>query len=190
MTGLPARRSAAWSIVFRVSYRLIRLFDPLVRSWVANGLPGLAAVVEVRTVGHRTGRLRRIPLTLLRVGDAWYLGHPDGDAAWVRNALAAGWVEVEPPARGGPRHRVARLEPGAERDAVIRATWSQQPFPANLLYRLARRHIAAVGVYLRLDPAVSGAAEPVGVGLAVAIASGDTGRHEPPPASLDETPTA
>jgi hypothetical protein len=176
--------------VFRVSYRLIRAFDPLVRSWVANGLPGLAGVVEVRTVGRRTGRPRRIPLTLLRVGESWYLGHPDGDAAWVRNALAAGWVEVDPPARTGPRHRVARLEPGAERDAVIRVTWVQQPFPANLLYRMARRHIAAVGVYLRLDPVAAGEAEPADMGRAGAGASGDSERHQPAPAALDETPTA
>jgi hypothetical protein len=160
--------------VFRVSYRLIRALDPVIRSWVANGLPGLSGVVEVRTVGRRTGRLRRTPLTILRVGDAWYLGHPDGDAAWIRNAEAAGWVDVDPPARSGPRQRVARLEPGPERDAVIRATWAQQPFPANLLYRLARRHVAAVGVYLRLDPAASGDAEP----------------HEPASAASDETTTA
>ena len=172
MTGLPARRSAVWTIVFRVSYRLIRVVDPLVRSSVANGLPGLSGIVEVRTVGRRTGRPRRVLLTLLRVDDAWYLGHPNGDAAWIRNALAAGWVEVDPAARAGPRHRVARLEPGPERDAVIRATWAQQPFPANLLYRLARRHVAAVGVYLRLEP----------------VPAGDTAPHEPTSAARDETP--
>lgn len=183
MTALPARRSAAWSIVFRVSYRVIRVVDPLVRSGVANGLPGLAGIVEVRTVGRRTGRPRRILLTLLRVGDARYLGHPNGDASWIRNALAAGWVEVDPPARTGPRHRVARLEPGAERDAVIRATWAQQPFPANVLYRLARRHVAAVGVYLRLDPVAAG-----DDGSDAAAQSGDARRHEPTTAARDGTP--
>ena len=38
---------------------------------------------------------------------------------------------------------------------MIRATWTQQPFPANLLYRAAGRHVAAVGVYHRLDPFVA-----------------------------------
>jgi hypothetical protein len=171
--------------VFRVSYRFIRALDPLVRSSVANGLPGLSGIVEVRTVGRRTGRPRRILLTLLRVGDAWYLGHPNGDAAWIGNALATGWVDVEPPAPTGPRHRVARLEPGAERDAVIRATWTQQPFPANVLYRLARRHVAAVGVFLRLDPIGSGDAAVRG-----APGPGDATPHEAAAATDDETPPA
>jgi hypothetical protein len=35
---------------------------------------------------------------------------------------------------------------------VIRATVHQQPFPGNVFYRAAQRHIAAVGVYHRLEP--------------------------------------
>ena len=42
---------------------------------------------------------------------------------------------------------------GVERDAVIFATADQQPFPGNLLYRVARRHILSEGRYFRLDPA-------------------------------------
>ena len=48
------------------------------------------------------------------------------------------------------RVRAIRLGVGPERDAVIRATSSQQPFPANLAYALARNHIRRVGVYYRL----------------------------------------
>ena len=44
------------------------------------------------------------------------------------------------------------LGSGAERDAVIRATGEQQPFPANVLYRCARRHILSEGRYFRLEP--------------------------------------
>ncbi len=150
--GLQAQRSAIWSAVFRVSYRIIRVLDPLIRSWVANGLPGLGGTIELRTVGRRTGRPRRTPLTLLRVGDRWYVGHPNGEAAWMANAEAAGWVEIEPAGSRGARQRLVRLPGGPERDAVIRATWSQQPFPADVLYRAARRHVAAVGVYHRLEP--------------------------------------
>ena len=54
--------------------------------------------------------------------------------------------------RHGPRFQVPRLTDGPERDAVIRATSIQQPFPGNLLYRASRRHIAAVGVYHLLEP--------------------------------------
>lgn len=153
MTALPPRRSAAWSLVWRAGYRLVRLLDPLIRSWIANGLPGLGGIVEIRTVGRRTGRPRSVLVTLLRVDGTWAVGHPNAEAAWIRNAEAAGWIEVEPAPPGGPRCRVSRLPDGPERDAVIRATWSQQPLPANLLYRAAAGHVAATGVYLRLVPA-------------------------------------
>ena len=46
------------------------------------------------------------------------------------------------------------LCPGPERTAVIVATARQQPFPGNVVYRLARPHILAVGRYFRLDPPV------------------------------------
>lgn len=156
MTEAPAelrpRPSRGWSVVFRVGYRFLRLLDPLIRSWIANGLPGLGAVVELRFVGRRTGRPRRVLVTMLHHDGAWYVGHPNGDAAWVRSIEAAGSVEVEPSGASGPRVRAIRVPPGAERDGVIRATWTQQPFPADMLYRAARRHVAAVGVYLRLEP--------------------------------------
>ncbi len=141
-----------WSAVFRVSYRLIRLFAPLLESWRANGLPGLGGVVELRTVGRRTGTPRRILVTLITVGGRGYVGHPNGHAPWTLNVEAAGWVDVDPSGPSGPRYAVVTLAAGPERDAVIRATWTQQPFPANLLYRAARRHVAAAGVYHRLDP--------------------------------------
>ena len=149
---LRPRRSVAWSVIWRVSYRLVRLVDPFIRSWIANDLPGMRGIVELQFVGRRTGRRRRVLITLLGVGGAWYVGHPNGEASWVRNAEASGWVDVEPPGRHGPRFGVHRLPDGPERDAVIRATAIQQPFPANLFYRAALRHIAAVGVYHRLEP--------------------------------------
>jgi F420H(2)-dependent quinone reductase len=152
VTALPARRSAFWSIVFRISYRAIRLLDPVIRSAIANGAPGLDGVVELRTIGRKTGRPRRTLLTLLRVDDRWYVGHPNGSAAWIRHAEAAGWVEIDPAGVHGRRFRPTLIGEGPEREAVIRATWTQQPFPANLLYRAARRHVAAVGIYHRLDP--------------------------------------
>jgi hypothetical protein len=157
--GRP-RASAAWRIVFRVSYRIIRLADPLIRSVVALGWPPLDGIVRISVPGRASGRMRRTLLTLLHVEGAWYVGHPNGSAAWTRNAEAAGWVEVDPPRADGPRFAVHRLGPGPERDAVVRATWSQQPFPANLLYRAAARHVAAVGVYFRLEPAAEAVPAP------------------------------
>lgn len=149
---LRPRASAAWRIVFLVSYRVIRLLDPLIRSLVALGWAGLDGIVAISVPGRASGRVRRTLVTLLHVDGAWYVGHPNGAAGWTRNAEAAGFVDVDPPGAGGPRFAVHRLAAGPERDAVVRATWTQQPFPANLLYRAAARHVAAVGVYFRLEP--------------------------------------
>lgn len=133
-------------------YRGLRILDPLIRSWLAAGSPGLDGVVELRYPGRRTGRARSTLATIIDVDGRWYVGHPNGPAAWVRNVESAGFVEIEPAGALGARFAVVALGPGPERDAVIRATWSQQPFPANLVYRAARRHVAAVGVYHRLEP--------------------------------------
>lgn len=148
------RGSRFWRIALRIMYRGLRLVDPLIRSWRANGLAGLDGVVEVSIAGRHSGRLRATLITLLRVGDEWYLGHPNGETAWTRNAEAAGAVRIDPPSAHGSAFGVVRLSPGPERDAVIRATRVQQPFPANLIYRAAAHHIAAVGIYFRLVPAV------------------------------------
>lgn len=149
---LRPRRSALWSLTWRGIYRIVRWIDPLIRSWTANDLPGLNGFIELRYPGRRTGRARRTLVTLLSRGGRWYVGHPNGEAGWVRNVEATGWVDVDPPGPHGPRFRAARLPDGPERDAVIRATAHQQPFPANIVYRASQRHIAAVGVYHRLDP--------------------------------------
>ena len=153
---LRPRRSAVWSVIWPIAYRFVRLMDPWIRSWIANDLPGLNGIVELRHVGRRTGRARRTLVTLVTDGGRWYVGHPNGEAAWVRNGESSGWVDVEPSGVGGPRFSIHRLANGPERDAVIRATATQQPFPANLLYRAAQGHIAAVGVYHRLEPIGAG----------------------------------
>jgi hypothetical protein len=156
---VTARRgSRFWRIALRVMYRFLRLVDPLIRSWRANGMAGLDGVVEVSINGRTSGRSRATLLTLLNVGDTWYVGHPNGETAWTRNAEAAGVVRIDPPGAHGNSFSVVRLVPGPERDAVIAATRLQQPFPANFVYRAASHHIAAVGIYFRLVPAVEDAA--------------------------------
>jgi hypothetical protein len=152
VTATIACGSVAWRLALRVMYRFLRLLDPLIRSWLRLGVGGLDGVVEVRVVGRRTGAMRTTLLTLLSMGGEWYIGHPNGDTGWTRNAEAAGIVQIDPPAADGNTFSVVRLPAGPERDAVIRATRTQQPFPGNLVYRAAARHIAAVGVYFRLVP--------------------------------------
>jgi deazaflavin-dependent oxidoreductase (nitroreductase family) len=148
MTMPKPRRSRAWSIYLRAQYRLIRILDPLIRTvWRAFGLGN---VVELRVAGRRTGRERRTLVGLLRDRGTWFVGHPNGDAAWTRNLAAAGGGTLSV-AWSTPMPFVARqLDPGPERDRAIAATW-QHVFPGNVIYRLARRHILAAGVYFVLE---------------------------------------
>lgn len=119
-------------------------------SW-ARGALGIT--VDLRVHGRHSGRERAVLLGLLTVNGNEYVGHPNGDADWVRNLEAAGSATVVWPLGGRRVVRAQRLPDGSERDAVIMATARQQPFPGNLLYRVSRRHILARGAYFRLEPA-------------------------------------
>lgn len=146
---LPAPRySAVWNRWLPIQYRLIRLLDPLVRvQW--RGF-GLGNVVELRVVGRRTGLTRSVLLGLLRDGDRWFLGHPNGDVPWTRSLQAAGTALLvfRPPTAVAVKAR--RLEPGELRDRAIAST-GQHVFPGNVVYRLARAHIRAVGTYFLIE---------------------------------------
>ena len=144
-----AEHRGRWSLAFRALYRVLGWADPLLLAWWRRF--GLGNVVLVTTTGRRTARPREILLGLLATDGRWYLGHPDGAAAWTRNLdadhgrLLVRWPGLE----AAPF--VARLLPvGPERERAILATW-QHPFPGDLLYRLARRHVLAVGRYYRLE---------------------------------------
>lgn len=146
---LPAPRySAAWNRWLPIQYRLIKLLGPLVRlQW--RGF-GLGNIVELRVVGRRTGVTRSVMLGLLCDGDRWFLGHPNGDVPWTLNLEAAGTglLVFRPPTAIAIKAR--RLEPGELRDRAIAAT-GQHVFPGNLIYRLARAHVRAVGAYFLIE---------------------------------------
>lgn len=142
-------RSPAWNRYLRAQYRLLRWLDPLIRAWWR--LAGVGITVDLEVPGRHTRRQRRVLVGLLRVDGRWYVGHPNGRAQWTRNLAAAGGARVNLRTSSVTVH-ARRLGPGLERDAVIVATARQQPFPANLVYRAARRHILAVGDYFRLEP--------------------------------------
>jgi len=151
VTRLPTpRRSAAWHRFFPIEYRLIRLLDPLVRRWWL--LAGLGNVTELRVRGRRTGRQRRVLLGLLRDGDRWFLGHPNGNVAWTRNLEAAGGGQLAFHDGRVLEIRATLLPAGGLRDRAISST-GQHVFPGNLVYRLARPHIRAVGTYFVIEPA-------------------------------------
>ena len=157
VTGTGARGSVAWRLALRVMYRFLRLLDPLIRSGLSVGVGGLDGVVAVRVAGRRSGRDRSTLITLLHVDGTGTSATPmatlDGRATPRRPASSRS-IRRQPVAT---RSRSFASPPGPERDAVIRATRTQQPFPGNLVYRAANRHIAAVGVYFRLVPAADDA---------------------------------
>jgi hypothetical protein len=141
-----------WSLFFRAMYRFLRLLDPVLRAVWRRGLPLFGRIVDLRVVGRRTGRARRTLVTLLTVRGAWYVGHPNGGADWTSNLAAGAGAELGLASGESRRVSAVRVDAGPEREAVIRATWSQQPFPGNVIYAVARRHVRAVGVYFRLNP--------------------------------------
>lgn len=141
--------SRAWSLGFRALYAFLRLVDPLLRMvWIQSGLGN---VIEVTIEGRSSGKPRRTLLGLLSSDGNWYLGHPNGPAQWTRNLDAAnGRLLIGWPGQAPVSFRADPLPPGSERHAAILAT-SQHPFPGDLIYRLGRHHVLAVGRYYRLE---------------------------------------
>ncbi|MHB8959891.1 MAG: hypothetical protein ACYDAN_09720 [Candidatus Limnocylindrales bacterium] len=135
---------AFWPRWYRTLGRLDR---PMAWAWRRSGIGN---VVRVVLVGRRSGEERLVFLGRLRVGDRRYLGHPDRACAWTRNLEAAGGGELE--GRDGVRERFAAtlLEPGPERDAVIRASFRQHPFPGGPLYWLFRANVREAGRFYRI----------------------------------------
>ncbi len=152
--GPPASVSAAWTRWFPILYQFVRWADPLVRPWWRS--VGLADTVELEVRGRRTGRPRRVLVGLLQVGGDMYVGHPNGPVQWTRNLEAAGGAELHRRGAASIRVTARRLDIGPERSAAIRATFVQHPLPGRLVYRMARRHIEAVGAFYRLEPLDAG----------------------------------
>jgi deazaflavin-dependent oxidoreductase (nitroreductase family) len=100
-----------------------RAFDGAV---AALARAGLAPGTEVLTVvGRRTGRRYSIPVSPLRLGGSRYLVAPYGEREWVRNARAAGHVELT---RARRRERLAVEELTAAAAApVLAAYWRRAP---------------------------------------------------------------
>lgn len=141
--------SVFWRAAFRATYWLLARLDPLIR-WFWERI-GMGNVVEL-TVQRRGGRGERARLVgLLRAGERLYLGHPNGPVGWTSDLEAAGVGTIRWPGGQQTRVRAVRLAAGMERGDAIRAT-GQHPFPGNLIYRLGRGHVRAVGVFFRITP--------------------------------------
>jgi deazaflavin-dependent oxidoreductase (nitroreductase family) len=105
-----------------VPRRLINaVVTPLVRLGTGPGHTYLLAVP-----GRKTGRIYRTPVTLVEQGDRRWLVAPYGERSWVKNARAAGCVELRR-GRRTERVRVDELPPG-DRATVLRDYLRQVPF--------------------------------------------------------------
>lgn len=96
--------------------------NALVRPLARLGLTGPRT--HLLTVPGRTsGRLWSTPVSIVRIGSERWLVAPYGDRNWVKNARAAGWVELR---RGRSRERLAvdELAP-AEAVPVLREYYRQ-----------------------------------------------------------------
>ena len=147
--SMQARRSPLWQLIFRVAYAILRVTDRALRSSWMSGAMGITALLTVP--GRRTGRERSVLVGLIQVDEHWYVGHPNGDVAWTLNLRDARHARVAPTVHASIDVSAEPLQPGEERDAVIHAAAEQQPFPGNVLYRAARRHILSEGRYFRIE---------------------------------------
>jgi deazaflavin-dependent oxidoreductase (nitroreductase family) len=101
-----------------------RLINALVTSLVRVGL-GPRHTFLLAVPGRRTGRIYRTPVTLVEQDSGRWLVAPYGERNWVRNARAAGWVELR---RGRLTERVRVCEvPPQERAPILRSYLRQVP---------------------------------------------------------------
>ena len=70
-----------------------RALNALVRPLARLGLAGSRTYV-LTVPGRTTGRLWSTPVSIVQHGDRRWLVAPYGDRNWVKNARAAGWVEL------------------------------------------------------------------------------------------------
>lgn len=124
------------------------------------GLP-LPGLWLLRVHGRRTGRLRSVPLLVLRAGGERYLVAPRGQTDWVRNLRAAGWGEL---IRGRTVERVGATEvEGDERARAIGAYLRRHGRLTHELFGVERRpdadaiaRIAPLHPVFRLVPPATG----------------------------------
>ena len=141
-------RSRIWSAVLDLYLRGAP--TPLMRfAWRRNtALP----FRELLVAGRRTGRERRLLVSLIQVGERRFVGHPNGRAAWTDNVAAAGTCTLVDRDGTAERVRMVEVSNPADRDAVIDAT-TRLPAPSGWIYRAARKHIRAIGRFFEVLPA-------------------------------------
>ena len=100
-----------------------RLVNVLVRPLIRYGVV-LRHTYLLTVPGRKTGRLYSTPVTLVEDGGRWLVA-PYGERNWVKNARAAGWVELS---RAGRTERVRVTPVGAdEAGRVLRRYVDRNP---------------------------------------------------------------
>jgi deazaflavin-dependent oxidoreductase (nitroreductase family) len=94
---------------------LRRLGNVLIRPAARLGLAGKRTHV-LTTVGRKSGRRYSTPVQLVLEDGRRWLVAPYGERPWVKNARAAGWVELS---RAGRTERVQVEEVGPEEAAPV-----------------------------------------------------------------------
>lgn len=119
----------------------VRGFNAVIRGLAELGI-GIWGTQALRVRGRKTGKRRGVVVNLLTVDGARYLVAPRGNTQWVRNARAAGVVEL------GPRWRHQSVR-------IVELTDDAKP---ELLRRyLARWYWQVKGHFAGLTPASSDA---------------------------------
>ena len=85
-----------------------RLMNAVVRPLIRLGLAG-PHVYLLTVAGRKTGQFYSTPVKLVVDGDERWLVAPNGERNWVKNATAAGWVELSR-ARKTERFQVTRVD--------------------------------------------------------------------------------
>jgi deazaflavin-dependent oxidoreductase (nitroreductase family) len=86
-----------------------RSVNALVRPLARVGLTGPRTYL-LTVPGRKTGKLWSTPVSIVQEGEARWLVAPYGERNWVRNARAAGWVELRR-GRWSGRFVVSELSP-------------------------------------------------------------------------------
>lgn len=108
---------------------LVRLVNPLVVR--------LGPVTTVTVTTRTTGKLRRLPATILETGGRRYLVSVRGDAAWIDHLRSAGSCELR---HRGWVQRCAIVEvPPADRAVLVAKLRRRRPDPALPIFELRAR---------------------------------------------------
>ena len=96
----------------RSAFRALNsLVQPAVKAGIANPLPVGGGAVVLETLGHRSGKTRRVPLLATRVCNQLVVSTVRSDSHWLRNVEASPDVTVW--LYGKPRAATAQVRRGS-----------------------------------------------------------------------------